>query len=323
MSKRPRPARLRERTDMYRIRFHGRGGQGMKTASRILGTAFFLEGFEVQDAPRYGAERRGAPIFAFVRAAREPIDERGIIRHPDLVIVADDTLIPIPAADVLAGVDSHTVLLLSTDEPADEWRRRLNFPGRPVILPAAADVADRLALRYVGATCAGAAARLTGVVAVDALRQAIEQELAKLGPAVVQTNLSKALEAYERVAPDEGCVQPLPVGRADEYAAPRWVDLPFEDARVSAPAIHATLTSEQVRTGLWRTMRPVIDYARCNRCWWVCSTFCPDGAIRVDDDGRPEIDYEHCKGCMVCVAQCPPHAIVAIPESTAKAAEAS
>ena len=46
---------------MYRIRLHGRGGQGLKTASRLLGTALFLEGFEVQDAPRYGAERRGAP----------------------------------------------------------------------------------------------------------------------------------------------------------------------------------------------------------------------------------------------------------------------
>ncbi|MFI5331515.1 MAG: 2-oxoacid:acceptor oxidoreductase family protein, partial [Desulfobaccales bacterium] len=65
---------------MYRIRLHGRGGQGMKTAGRILGTAFFLEGFEVQDAPRYGAERRGAPIFAYVRAARGLINERGIIR---------------------------------------------------------------------------------------------------------------------------------------------------------------------------------------------------------------------------------------------------
>ena len=62
----------------------------MKTASRILGSAFFAEGFEVQDAPRYGAERRGAPIFAYVRAARETINERGIITRPDLVIVADD-----------------------------------------------------------------------------------------------------------------------------------------------------------------------------------------------------------------------------------------
>lgn len=65
---------------MYRIRFHGRGGQRVKTASQILGTAFFLEGFEVQNAPRYGAERRGAPIFAYVRAARAPILERGVMR---------------------------------------------------------------------------------------------------------------------------------------------------------------------------------------------------------------------------------------------------
>ena len=48
---------------MYRIRLHGRGGQGIKTAGRILGTAFFLEGFEVQDAPRYGAERRARPCL--------------------------------------------------------------------------------------------------------------------------------------------------------------------------------------------------------------------------------------------------------------------
>jgi len=53
---------------MFRIRFHGRGGQGMKTASRILGMAFFKAGYQVQDAPCYGAERRGAPIFAYVRA---------------------------------------------------------------------------------------------------------------------------------------------------------------------------------------------------------------------------------------------------------------
>ena len=74
---------------MYRIHFHGRGGQGIKTAGRVLGSAFFLEGFEVQDAPRYGAERRGAPMFAYVRANRSCIVERGVIHNPDLVVVAD------------------------------------------------------------------------------------------------------------------------------------------------------------------------------------------------------------------------------------------
>lgn len=298
---------------MYRIRFHGRGGQGMKTASRILGTAFFLEGFEVQDAPRYGAERRGAPIFAFVRASRERINERGIIRRPDLVIVADDTLVPVPAAGVLSGVTPHTTLLIDSAAPPDTWRRRLNFPGPLLTLPTP-DVEDRLELRFVGAACAGAGARLTGVISADALARAVRDELAALGAAVVDKNLDQALEAYERMAPHAGVVSPGGGLAADAYEDPHWVALPFEDARISAPAIHAAATSVEVRTGLWRTLRPVIDYQRCNRCWWVCSTFCPDAAIAVDAQGHPQIDYEHCKGCLVCVAQCPPHAISAVPE---------
>ena len=142
---------------MYRIRYHGRGGQGMKTASRILGTAFFLEGFEVQDAPRYGAERRGAPIFAYVRASRKPINERGIIRRPDLVIVADDTLVSIPAAGVLSGLKEWTILFISTTETPDVWKKRLNFSGQILKLPEVAEVEDRLELRFVGSACTGAA----------------------------------------------------------------------------------------------------------------------------------------------------------------------
>jgi pyruvate ferredoxin oxidoreductase gamma subunit len=98
---------------------------------------------------------------------------------------------------------------------------------------------------------------------------------------------------------------------------PAWIELPFEPATLSAPDIHGQATSVEVRTGLWRTMRPVIDHDVCNRCTWICNTFCPDGAIGVDADGRPTIDYEHCKGCLVCVAVCPPHAIAAVPEREA------
>ena len=122
---------------MFRIRFHGRGGQGMKTASRILGSAFFLEGYEVQDAPRYGAERRGAPIFAYVRASRKAINERGVIQHPDLVVVADDSLVPVPAAGVLQGLDSHTALLINSHTDPKTWQQRLNLAATVLILPAA------------------------------------------------------------------------------------------------------------------------------------------------------------------------------------------
>jgi pyruvate ferredoxin oxidoreductase gamma subunit len=303
---------------MYRIRFHGRGGQGMKTASRVLGSAFFNEGFEVQDAPRYGAERRGAPMFAFVRAAREPIHERGIIRHPDLVVVADDSLVPVPAAGVLQGMDEHTVLLLNTEEPESIWRQRLNLSGAIAVLPE--QVRRSTELRFVGAACVGAAARLLGCISREALADAVNVELAELGAAVIERNLIQALAAYDALADRQGSVTPGAAASAAAFATPEWVDVPFEAARTSAPAIHAGATSVASKTGLWRTMRPVIDYERCKRCWWVCSTFCPDGAIDVRD-GRPEIDYDHCKGCMVCVAQCPPHAIEAVPEHEAAAKE--
>ena len=100
---------------MYRIRFHGRGGQGIKTASRILGSAFFAEGFEVQDAPRYGAERRGAPIT--VRLVKGAYWDYEIIR-------ADQMGWPIPVyrskamTDVSASPDTATMPPSTTSSEA-------------------------------------------------------------------------------------------------------------------------------------------------------------------------------------------------------------
>lgn len=304
---------------MYRIRLHGRGGQGMKTSSRILGSALFLQGYEVQDAPRYGAERRGAPIFAYVRADKNPINERGIITNPDLVIVADDSLVPVAGAGVLAGVDEHCVLLINSDESNETWSQRLNFKGQIYTLPV--ETEDRAELRFIGATCSGAAASLLGVISRESLTEAIETELAALGQSVINTNLTKALAAFDQMQAHAASVTEGEQISASDYQSPDWVELPFEDARTSAPAIHAAATSMQVNTGLWRTLRPVIDYELCNKCWWICSTFCPDGAIDVDENNTPQIDYDHCKGCMVCVAQCPPHAIASVPEEQAQQEE--
>jgi pyruvate ferredoxin oxidoreductase gamma subunit len=307
---------------MFRVRFHGRGGQGIKTASRILGRAFFEAGFEVQDAPRYGAERRGAPIFAYVRAAKRAIHERGVIQRPDLVIVADETLVPVPAAGVLAGVRPRTVLLVNSHESPDTFRHRLNIASPIVILPATGE-ADRAELVFIGATCAGAAARLVGVIPQEALEAAIRRELEEFGSGIVAKNLEQATVAFRSMHEHAGCVTEGEDASAADYETPDWIDLPFDEASVSAPVIHAGLTSVEVKTGLWRILRPVIDYERCHRCWAICSTLCPDSAIKVTAEGFPEIDYDHCKGCMVCVAVCPTHAINAVPEHAAKAREES
>jgi pyruvate ferredoxin oxidoreductase gamma subunit len=306
---------------MYRIRFHGRGGQGMKTASRILGTAFFRAGFEVQDAPRYGAERRGAPIFAYVRADRAPIFERGIILRPDLVLVADDTIVPVPGAGVLAGLDAHSVLVIASDTPEDVWRARIKVPARIVVmpLPEGEDEAER---RHVGVRLAAAAARLTGGLGLEDVTAALEEELARLGPDAVAENRSHAEAAWQWAAPHEGAVRERPPLPAKGYERPQWIDLHAEDTAHAAPVIRGEATSVEVRTGLWRVFRPVIAHDHCVKCG-LCMAYCPDGAITPNPDGFPEVDLEHCKGCMICVAQCPVHAIAAISEADAREKEAN
>jgi len=305
---------------MFRIRFHGRGGQGMKTAGRILGTAFFLDGYEVQDSPRYGAERRGAPITSAVRAGHSPINERGIILKPDLVIVADDTLVPIPAAGVLQGVKDRTVILIDSDVKETEWQERLQIKSMVHSLPKPTDL-DGAELPYVGSICAGAAARLIGKISRQSLARAVQDELANLAGNVIGENVERAFEGYDLMAPYEGTVCEGISTSSENYEHPQWIDLHAESVGLAGPAIYGGMTSVNVRTGLWRTMRPIIEYEHCNKCTWVCGSFCPDSAITVGEDGFPVVDYDHCKGCMICVAQCPPHAISAIPERDAAAKE--
>lgn len=306
---------------MYRIRFHGRGGQGIKTASRILGSAFFASGYEVQDAPVYGAERRGAPIFATVRAAIEPVFERGVIRRPDLVLVADPSLLQVPAAGVLQGVCADTVLLLASAEDAAVWRERLNLTGP--ILPLGAESVMAASGAFLGAACAGAAARLVGVISREHLEAAIRSELQEMESGVLEKNLEIALGAYDEMAEHEGRVVPLATGPLRDESPPRWIDLTCDAPSVAAPMIRGGKTSAGVETGLWRTQRPIVEEEHCRRCTWICSTLCPDGAIGRGDDGEPVIDYDHCKGCLICVAVCPSHAIRVEPEPSLAAVQSS
>jgi pyruvate ferredoxin oxidoreductase gamma subunit len=292
---------------MYRIRFHGRGGQGIKTASRVLGTALFREGFEVQDAPRYGAERRGAPIFAYVRADRAPIHERGAIRRPDLVVVADESLVQVPAAAVLEGLEPPGVLLIATGEPPEVWSERLQLGG-PVLTLAPDPEEDRQSVSTMGARCVGAAARLIGVVSWEVLDAALREELSGIAPELIERNVAEARRGYEQLSAHQGRIVE---GSAESATStrPEWIDLDLEPPSLSAPDIHGAITSERVQTGLWRTMRPEIDYDHCQRCSWICSTYCPDSAIDVGSRREPIIDYDHCKGCLLCAAVCPSHAI--------------
>ncbi|MBH0202350.1 MAG: 4Fe-4S binding protein [Nitrospira sp.] len=292
---------------MRAVRFHGRGGQGAKTASRILGTAAFLEGFVAQDSPIYGAERRGAPVAAFTRIAKEPIRERGIITRPTLVVVADASLVGDPAARVLEGIDERTAVFVNSPLSAEQFRAETSLPGRLTTLDLTEIVVQHFGKRgAISALLGAVAGRLVGL-RQGSIHEAIARELAELGLATsdIERNQAAARQSHETVQPvaiETGVPQPIvPV----QLQAPMYEPPTRGTARISAAA-----NSILRETGGWRTFRPVLVPDKCNGCW-LCFAYCPDGVITMTREDRPMIDYDHCKGCQICVHECPTEALVA------------
>ncbi len=291
---------------MLRIRFHGRGGQGIKTASQILGSAAFLSGYQAQDFPLYGAERRGAPIVAFTRIHEGPILERGVIGNPDLILIGDETLVDDPIAAPLGGAEASTRLFINSTHPAEALKDHFKLPMLPAALDLTALCERHLQKGLVLSTAlATAAARITGMIERSRLREAIKTELAQLGLGgeVVQRNLDLADETFDAISPSSF------IQRGEEpLQGAALLDMEQEEIRKSAPLILQPGNMALRKTGNWRIHHPAIDYDRCNACW-ICFARCPDGAMGVGSDGKPVIDYDHCKGCLICAAECPLKAI--------------
>ena len=110
-------------SNMIEIRWHGRCGQGAKTASLLLADAAFNTGKYIQGFPEYGPERMGAPITAYNRISDEPITIHSNIYYPDYVVVVDDTLLE--SVDVTSGLKEDGAILINTTKPAEVLRKEL------------------------------------------------------------------------------------------------------------------------------------------------------------------------------------------------------
>jgi len=288
------------------VRFHGRGGEGVKLAGRIVSRAAFLTGLNVQDSPLYGAERRGAPVVACVRCGDGPILARGYIEQPDVVVVMDDSLLTQPDAAVLDGIGEMSIVLVNTHAAAAEVRGRFGVTGHVVTLDVSSIALEVLGQHLLSAPVAGLTAKAGALAAWGAVAAAVRLELMEIGlPAEsIERNVIATQRAFD-TAPEIrlfGAQRPRLVAPAEPFTIPH---LP---ARLAAPSISAVATSALRHTEGWRVYRPVIDLAHCTRCF-LCFALCPEGAIRLDTENYPIIDYDHCKGCLVCVTECPSHAI--------------
>jgi pyruvate ferredoxin oxidoreductase gamma subunit len=188
--------------------------------------------------------------------------------------VADETLIAITAAGVLRGVAAHTVLLINSSEKAENLQSRLALSGPVVSFPAVPQEEGQHGLHYVGVACAGAAARLTGVISRSMLETAINEELSHLGPDIVAKNLQLALHSYDLLAPHSGAVTPGCGISASDYRAP-----PGLICRSTRPGLGPAIFARQQRTGANRFWRMSAGSTwTCRRCS-LCAIYCPENAI--------------------------------------------
>ncbi|MBM2838919.1 MAG: hypothetical protein HW415_1544 [Deltaproteobacteria bacterium] len=311
---------------MLRVRFHGRGGQGAKVASRVLGTAAFLEGYYAQDFPLYGAERRGAPIAAFTRISKEPVLERGIITEPDIVIVMDETLLDDPLANPLSGVEEGSVVFINSTHSVPEAKARHKISATVITLDLTKIGLEKLGRAVLSTLAGGVAAKLAGINE-DSLRKAVEKETSEIvtDRNIVEKNIEAAVYCFNSVEPHphhfdavrpelvEGLngsqyrPAPLPEGEGKKITV---ITVPFEPANISAPSVNSAANTPMRKTGNMRIFRPVWDYEKCTKCM-TCVARCPDGCITVNKDGFPYTDYDNCKGCMICAEECPADAITA------------
>jgi pyruvate ferredoxin oxidoreductase gamma subunit len=291
---------------MIEVRFHGRGGQGAKLASRILGRSGFLCGLQVQDFALFGAERRGAPVVSFTRLSNDPIDQRGHIDRPNLVVVMDDSLLKEAPGQVFHGVDAKTPLFVNADPDRIQVNPQDLPPARFLFVDLSATARQLIGSVFVSAGAAAVAAKCIPSINLSALEEAVKIELGEFGlaPELIQKNVAAACEAYQRTTSVD-----LASPAAEQAAAPSWQAVPYlGKSRFIGPTIRRRGSAALRQTGNWRVERPEIDLTKCKRCF-LCYLYCPEAAMRLDAENFPHVDYDHCKGCMICYEECPTDAI--------------
>lgn len=176
------------------VRWHGRGGQGAKTAALLLADVAFKTGAHVQGFPEYGPERMGAPITAYNRISDKEIRVHSNIYEPDLVVVVDESLLS--SVDVTKGLKEDGAIIINTSKSADEVRGELNgYKGKVYTVDARAISVEALGKYFPNTPMLASAVAVSKVMDketfISEMRASYEHKFAKK-PEVIDGNM-KAL----------------------------------------------------------------------------------------------------------------------------------
>ena len=187
--------------DLIEIRWHGRGGQGAKTASLLLADAAFNTGKFIQGFPEYGPERMGAPITAYNRISNSPITIHSNIYEPDYVVVVDDTLLD--AVDVTSGLKESGAIIINTTKDGDSLKQKLkNYKGGIYTIDARKVSMEALGKYFPNTPMLAAIVKVSGVMSDEELLNDMEgsfkNKFAKK-PEVIEGNMNALKIALNEV----------------------------------------------------------------------------------------------------------------------------
>ncbi|MDD3625873.1 MAG: 2-oxoacid:acceptor oxidoreductase family protein [bacterium] len=186
-------------TDFIEVRWHGRGGQGAKTASQLLAEAAILDGKHIQAFPEFGPEREGAPIRAFTRISKELIKLHTGVTNPGIVVVIDPTLLI--SANVTNGMPDDGILIVNTEESPEDIRKKLNYKkGKVFTVDATTISLETLGIPMPNTPMVGALLAAAPIVSMEKMKNIIEEKfLKKMGQKVVDKNVQALDRAYKEV----------------------------------------------------------------------------------------------------------------------------
>jgi pyruvate ferredoxin oxidoreductase gamma subunit len=182
---------------LIEIRWHGRAGQGIVTASALLAEAAMGEGKYFQAFPDYGPERMGSPIKAYTRISDEPIEIHHQILTPDVVIVVNPNLLGV--VDVIEGLKEEGTFVINTSSSPSEIREKLGIKkGKVITLDATRIALDTLGRDIPSTLMLGAVAKTTGLVSLDSVMHLVRKRFGEKFPEeVVEANVKAIKLAYE------------------------------------------------------------------------------------------------------------------------------
>ncbi len=183
------------------IRWHGRGGQGAKTAALLLADVAFKTGQNVQGFPEYGPERMGAPITAYNRISSDKIRVHSNIYHPDYVVVVDETLLA--SVDVTAGLKKTGAIIINTPKSKAEVMDELGgYEGRVYTVDARKISVETLGKNFPNSPMLAAAVAVSSIMPrekfIHEMKASYQHKFAKK-PEVIDGNMKALERAYDVV----------------------------------------------------------------------------------------------------------------------------